>query len=328
MMRMAGTSRWQRQLGLLMLALGLSLAAQADLPPDIGTKPENVTLPPVSKHWVWVNDIVFHHMADGKAFLIDGDAGRMLGMLSTDQVWVFGPKYLVVAVLLSVAVGLWLSAKPAIPFEASGEAFPLWILHGVAFLLLPSAIQLPGYHHAATFLSERISLFGACLLLLCLAQRVPGSRLWAAGLPLAGLFFSFLYVDGAAYNNVEAQVTALARSIPPGQRVVAPIYDRDSRIQPLLHVIDRACLSHCYSYGNYQPATGQFRLQAVGENPLVAWNMADVQAIEDGSYIVPPAQAPIHALCPCESQTGLCVFKKAAGERTCASTLSISPGWW
>lgn len=36
-----------------------------------------------SAHWVWVNDIVFHHMADGKAFLFDGDSGKMLGMLST-----------------------------------------------------------------------------------------------------------------------------------------------------------------------------------------------------------------------------------------------------
>jgi methylamine dehydrogenase heavy chain len=34
-------------------------------------------------HWVWVNDVVFHHMVDGKAFLIDGDSGNMLGMLST-----------------------------------------------------------------------------------------------------------------------------------------------------------------------------------------------------------------------------------------------------
>jgi len=34
-------------------------------------------------HWVWVNDMVFHHMGDGKAFLVDGDAGTMLGMLST-----------------------------------------------------------------------------------------------------------------------------------------------------------------------------------------------------------------------------------------------------
>lgn len=34
-------------------------------------------------HWIWVNDSVFHHMADGKAFLLDGDRGTMLGMLST-----------------------------------------------------------------------------------------------------------------------------------------------------------------------------------------------------------------------------------------------------
>src|SRR4026208_1663966 len=34
-------------------------------------------------HWMLVNDVVFHHMADGKAFLVDGDAGTMLGMLST-----------------------------------------------------------------------------------------------------------------------------------------------------------------------------------------------------------------------------------------------------
>ena len=34
-------------------------------------------------HWMWVNDVVFHHMADGKAFLVDGDTGAMRGMLST-----------------------------------------------------------------------------------------------------------------------------------------------------------------------------------------------------------------------------------------------------
>ena len=36
-----------------------------------------------SPHWVWINDIVFHHMEAGKAFLFDGDNGRMLGLLST-----------------------------------------------------------------------------------------------------------------------------------------------------------------------------------------------------------------------------------------------------
>ncbi len=32
-------------------------------------------------HWVWVNDINFFSLLDGKAYLIDGDNGRFLGML-------------------------------------------------------------------------------------------------------------------------------------------------------------------------------------------------------------------------------------------------------
>jgi methylamine dehydrogenase heavy chain len=33
-------------------------------------------------HWVWVNDISFTHLSDGKAFLIDADTGQFLGMIS------------------------------------------------------------------------------------------------------------------------------------------------------------------------------------------------------------------------------------------------------
>ena len=60
-------------------AWGHSAAAQFKADPLTAT-----TLPAKpGPHWVWVNDIVFHHMADGKSFLVDGDSGRMLGMLST-----------------------------------------------------------------------------------------------------------------------------------------------------------------------------------------------------------------------------------------------------
>jgi len=34
-------------------------------------------------HWVWVDDAAFSAYPDGKAFLVDGDGGRMLGMLNT-----------------------------------------------------------------------------------------------------------------------------------------------------------------------------------------------------------------------------------------------------
>jgi len=41
------------------------------------------TLGAPSPHWVIVNDLNFLGYLDGKAFLFDGDSGRMLGMLST-----------------------------------------------------------------------------------------------------------------------------------------------------------------------------------------------------------------------------------------------------
>ncbi|HEY0938929.1 MAG TPA: amine dehydrogenase large subunit [Steroidobacter sp.] len=65
----------------LLFAQFLGVAAAAEVAVD----PLAVTQLPErpSPHWVWVNDIVFHHMADGKAFLVDGDSGSMLGMLST-----------------------------------------------------------------------------------------------------------------------------------------------------------------------------------------------------------------------------------------------------
>jgi methylamine dehydrogenase heavy chain len=63
------------------LLLGMSgvAGAQVQVDPLVGSELPEKTSP----HWVWVNDMVFHHMADGKAFLLDGDRGTMLGMLST-----------------------------------------------------------------------------------------------------------------------------------------------------------------------------------------------------------------------------------------------------
>jgi len=70
--------------GALAMSMLLAGFARADLPPDTGRGPQMAELKvPASKHWVWVNDFVFPHMADGMAYLVDGDSGRYLGTLST-----------------------------------------------------------------------------------------------------------------------------------------------------------------------------------------------------------------------------------------------------
>ena len=38
-------------------------------------------------HWVWVDDMSFFHMIDGRAYLVDADIGLVLGMLSTGGIF-------------------------------------------------------------------------------------------------------------------------------------------------------------------------------------------------------------------------------------------------
>jgi len=78
----SGRGRRRAALAALLL-LGATAAVRAALPSDTDKGPSVAVLGEPTKHWVWVNDFVFPHMADGVAMLVDGDTGRYLGTLST-----------------------------------------------------------------------------------------------------------------------------------------------------------------------------------------------------------------------------------------------------
>jgi methylamine dehydrogenase heavy chain len=63
----------------------MGLSAAAALPADLRPEPDKVEVLPAkpSPHWVWVNDMSFMRLTDGRAYLVDADKGQMLGMLST-----------------------------------------------------------------------------------------------------------------------------------------------------------------------------------------------------------------------------------------------------
>ena len=73
----------RRLVGVLLAGAFASLGqvASAQLPAEPAGAVEQLNQP--SPHGVWVNDMAFFAFPDGKAFLVDGDSGRMLGMLST-----------------------------------------------------------------------------------------------------------------------------------------------------------------------------------------------------------------------------------------------------
>jgi methylamine dehydrogenase heavy chain len=63
-----------------LIACACAFGARAQLPPE----PISVEqLGPPGAHWIWVNDMSFTALPDGRAFLVDGDSGKLLGLLST-----------------------------------------------------------------------------------------------------------------------------------------------------------------------------------------------------------------------------------------------------
>jgi hypothetical protein len=65
------------------------------------------------------------------------------------------------------------------------------------------------------------------------------------------------------------------------------------------HLIDRVCVARCISYADYEPATGQFRLRAVGDGPMALRSPSDSRALQTGSYVVSARDLPLYQIYPC-----------------------------
>lgn len=76
--------RWWQALALIgwVIALPVGSATAAELAPEPLNRVNTLPATP-DPHWLWVYDMVYDYMTDGRASLIDGDSGRFLGMLST-----------------------------------------------------------------------------------------------------------------------------------------------------------------------------------------------------------------------------------------------------
>jgi hypothetical protein len=257
-----------------------------------------------------------------EVFTISG----MLGLVGVEQVWLFGNKYLAIAVGLAV-MWLWLILERMDSTTLSEDpVFHLWMLHLVAFIALPSALQLPSQAHVLAYIPQRISFFSALVLCMLIGALKTGRGKTRVMSALAALFFTFLWADTRALDRFEDLVTEAVHKTPQGSRVVASFFDSNSRMAPLLHVIDRPCIGHCFSYGNYEPATKQFRLRATGPNKVVASDMGVVKSIEDGHHVVSAAEAPLWEVIPCaDDSVNLCVRELRAGERMRRTEVPVTP---
>jgi hypothetical protein len=249
----------------------------------------------------------------------------VLGLTGMDQIWLYDIKYLILAVAILIVLLVLLLERIDQGGLLSDPAGQIWILHAVALVLMPSAVHLPQYQHPLAYITERISLFTVLFFIIMVGRARHGRGITRFTGLVTMVFFACLYLDGLAFNRVESEVASLVEKLPPGQRLVAAISDSGARLNALLHVADRTCIGRCFSYGNYEPATGQFRIVITSPNQVVAKDMTVVQEIEEGQHIVTQSEDPLYSVCGTEGEPGRFYIRQIhAGERTCAFSQPIS----
>lgn len=235
-----------------------------------------------------------------------------------DQLLIFGFKYFyVIAPFALVSILLfvrwiktygWTKLLFAIPFE-------LWVLNAAAVLLIPNDVLFPTYAVAFGYIANRLSLPAGIMVCALLAQVPLRTYEKAAMVAIAAAFCVMMYADTRELNRWEDSVDAQIAQLPSGQRVVSALPVLYAPVDPLWHMVDRACVGHCYSYGNYEPASRQFRVRAQEGNGIVFSKYADVYGLERAKYIVQARDLPLYLIYACHStQWEACVRPLSAGE--------------
>ena len=238
-----------------------------------------------------------------------------------DQIVLYSRLYeaLAVAIALFIAVALarelWKRRNDAALRETGRIVLELYVILQCLVLVMPWGVLLPGYKAPISFLPNRITTLSAVLICSLLALVRP--RLWhvIGYAAAAALFFALLYRDTGILNNMEEQSERIVANLPFGQRVLYTIRNPNLRLN-IAHFVDRACINHCFSYGNYEPSTGQFRIRATPGNGAVMSEVPDVWSMENGDYYVNSSDLPAYEIYQCgEKGRDVCLRSLQAGEK-------------
>jgi hypothetical protein len=258
---------------------------------------------------------ILHH------FGVQASLGSIAKYNGADQVVLFGERYgllktaVIVATLAMLAVDGFRRGQQHLSWKIYSIPLQLYLVIEFAVQMLPSGVTISPDLAAVAILTERLTSVAAVLACCLLGAMLPSRWHLAVTAAIAGVFFIYVYQDTALINRMELQAEHLVRTLPRDSRVMATIFPLpDSRVL-IQHMIDRACIGYCFSYGNYEPGTGLFRVRGDEEG---AYNLGDYGLavdMEEGHYVVQPRDLPLYQVYQCTNTgTELCVAPLKAGE--------------
>jgi hypothetical protein len=192
----------------------------------------------------------------------------------------------------------------------------LFLVVEAAAQLLPYTIHTPSTGLPLTDLTDRLTSISAVLL--CCVLGAVNPRAWhlPALAVAAGIFFIFLYQDTQVLNRMEDQVDNLVAPLAGNARILATVVPPLKYRFSVHHLVEPICLGRCFSFANYEPPSGVFRVRAEPGNPFVVSDIHDASAAEQGTYVVKAQDLPVYQIYQCSPVwTELCLRPLRAGEQ-------------
>jgi hypothetical protein len=256
-------------------------------------------------------------------YLVDWDRGPFYFYNGADQLALYGQRYFYLAGaaflfgFFSVAVDLYAGRRDSSRWRRFELPFELYLVAFYATALLPENLRPSMEGGWIGLLASRLTTISAIFGLCVLGSLRPRKWYLAGFGACAMVFFAFLYQDTGWINRLEASAEQRVSNLPPGTRVIATVWaPPGSRIPFVGHVVERACIGHCFSFANYEAASGEFRVRARKGSPVVTSSTDDAEDMATGEYEVDETDLPLKQIYQCDSGnlTKLCIRDLESGE--------------
>ena len=256
-------------------------------------------------------------------YMVDWDRGPFYFYSGADQLALYGQRYAYLAGsalffgIICVVVDVYMGKGDGARWKRFELPFELYAVAFCATALLPENLRPSPDGGWIGLLGSRLTTISAIFGLCVLGLLKP--RKWhLAGFGVGAIvFFTFLYQDTGWINRLEAKAEQLVSNLPPGTRVIATVWaPPGSRITFVGHAVERACIGHCFSYANYEAASGQFRVRVRKGSPVVTASTDDAEDMASGEYEVGDEDLPLKQIYQCDSGdlTKLCIRDLESGE--------------
>ncbi len=242
----------------------------------------------------------------------------------SDQLRIFGAAYdrlawtVVLLGLVFVGLEVYRRGRGFQFWKERRLIFEFYLISFFAVVFLPEDLRPQPEGSWIGALATRLTLISAIFAVAFLASLQP--RIWhLIGFgACAALFFFMLHRDTGVLDRLEQNAGAITKQLPDGTRVASTVFSPPGFRPQYEHLVDRACIGHCFLYSNYEPSTEKFRVRVVKEGSrLVASRVDESEDLQFGNYDIEDGDLPMKQIYQCDENdlTKLCIRDLEAGEK-------------